>query len=211
MLPRVFDLFMQVDRGADRAQGGLGIGLTLVKSLVEMHGGSVGASSAGAGQGSEFVVRLPLLAAPRAREEPPEHATPAATLAPRRVLVVDDNHDAADSMGLVLKMLGADARVVYSGPEALAALESWRADVMLLDVGMPGMDGHEVARRVRQRPDGGGVTLIAVTGWGQEEDVRRTRRAGFDHHLVKPVDVAAVAELLGSTQARAKACPTSPS
>jgi signal transduction histidine kinase/ActR/RegA family two-component response regulator len=200
MLPRVFDLFTQIDRQPERSQGGLGIGLTLVKSLVELHGGAVEARSDGDGRGSEFIVRLPLAAA---------GATAAAVAAPpedpiamhRRVLVVDDNHDAAESLALLLKLMGADVHVAYSGPDALTALRARRPDLALVDIGMPGMDGHEVARRIRQQPEFRDVTLVALTGWGQQEDRSRSRAAGFDHHLIKPVGIAAlrpVFESIGS-------------
>jgi two-component system, sensor histidine kinase len=202
MLPRVFELFTQVDRSAGRAQGGLGIGLTLVKSLVEMHGGSVAVHSEGCGKGSEFVVRLPLAAEARqvGRASLPEGSP--SVLAPRRVLVVDDNRDAAESLGMVLNLLGAEAHVVSSGPEALEALGTYRPAVVLLDIGMPGMDGYEVAKRIRQQPDFRDVTLVALTGWGQEEDRRRSRTAGFDYHLIKPADVSALKTLLNSLEAR---------
>ncbi len=200
MLPRVFELFTQVDRQGDRAQGGLGIGLTLVKSLVEMHGGSVQAHSAGPGRGSEFVVRLPL-ATPRG-SGPGAAATPSAVLTPCRVLVVDDNRDAAESLGMLLKLLGAEVQVVFSGPDALEALATYRPSVVLLDIGMPGMDGHEVARRIRQQRGSEEMTLIALTGWGQEEDRRRSQSAGFDYHLIKPADVNALETLLLSLESR---------
>ena len=164
-----------------------------------MHGGRLEARSDGPGQGSEFTVRLPLALGDKAAEDRPGAATRSAVgLCPRRILVVDDNHDAADSLGMVLKFLGADTRVVYDGPSALAAIRSYRPTVVLLDIGMPGMDGHEVARRVRQEPELRNVVLIALTGWGQEEDRRRSRAAGFDHHLVKPVEAAALQALLTS-------------
>jgi signal transduction histidine kinase len=203
MLPRVFELFTQVDRSAGRAQGGLGIGLTLVKNLVEMHGGSVAVQSEGCGKGSEFVVRLPLASDARQVGSAglPE-GRPSAALAPRRVLVVDDNRDAAESLGMVLNLLGAEAHVVSSGPEALEALGTYHPAVVLLDIGMPGMDGYEVAKRIRQQPDFRDVTLVALTGWGQEEDRRRSRTAGFDYHLIKPADVSALKTLLGSLEAR---------
>jgi CheY-like chemotaxis protein len=192
-------LFMQADRQADRAHGGLGIGLTLVKNLVEMHGGTVTAHSAGAGQGSEFVISLPLAVGrrPSARQEP---STQPSVLAPRRVLVVDDNRDAAKSLGMLLKLLGADVQIVFSGPEALEAIAAQRPAVVLLDIGMPGMDGYEVARRIREQPELNDVTLIALTGWGQEEDRRRTHAAGFNHHLIKPADVGALETLLLSLE-----------
>lgn len=202
MLPRVFDPFVQVDRDPSRAQGGLGIGLTLVKSLVEMHGGSVEAYSKGPGHGSEFVVRLPLGAASFISPVPGNSAGPPAVLAPRRVLVVDDNQDAAESLGMLLKLLGADVRVAYSGPDALEAIVTYKPAVVLLDIGMPGMDGHEVARRIRQQPECQDVTLIALTGWGQEDDRRRSQSAGFDYHLIKPADVSALQTLLLSLEQR---------
>ena len=199
MLPQVFDLFTQVDRQANRAQGGLGIGLTLVKSLVEMHGGSVRAHSEGTGRGSEFVVRLPLATshpAGRSRAEGGSYTV----LAPRRVLVVDDNHDAADSLGMLLKLLGADVHIVYNGPDALEALAAYQPAVVLLDIGMPGMDGYEVARRIRQQPAARPVTLIALTGWGQEADRKRSQTAGFDYHLIKPADVSVLETILVSLE-----------
>jgi signal transduction histidine kinase/ActR/RegA family two-component response regulator len=202
MLSHVFEPFMQIDRHANRAQGGLGIGLTLVKSLVEMHGGSVQAYSEGAGRGSEFVVRLPLVAARHPTPVPGKAAGPSTVLASRRVLVVDDNRDAAESLGVLLKLLGADAHVVYNGPDALGALATYKPAAVLLDIGMPGMDGHEVARRIRQQAEFQDVTLIALTGWGQEEDRHRSQSAGFDYHLIKPADVNALQTLLMSLEGR---------
>ena len=199
MLPRVFDLFTQVDRHARQAQGGLGIGLTLVKTLVEMHGGRVEAHSDGPGRGSEFVVRLPLAAA-GAPAEAPAAPRVAGVLAPRRVLVVDDNRDSGESLGMLLQLLGADVRIVYDGPAALEAVGTYRPAVVLLDIGMPGMDGHEVARRIRQQPELEDVTLVALTGWGQEQDRRASRSAGFDYHLVKPADLPAIEALLKSLE-----------
>jgi PAS domain S-box-containing protein len=196
LLTRVFDLFVQAERRLDRSQGGVGIGLTLVKRLVEMHGGTVRAHSAGPGQGSEFVVRLPALAEPAAGApaRKAEGGEAAAGLPRRRVLVVDDNVDAADSLALLLKLSGQETRVAYDGPTALLVAEAFRPQLVLLDIGMPGMDGYEVARRLREQ--GRKVPLVAVTGWGQEEDRRRSREAGFDHHLVKPVDPSALQQLL---------------
>jgi len=201
MLPRVFDLFTQGDRANGRTQGGLGIGLTLVKMLVEMHGGTVHAFSAGRGEGSEFVVALPLVE----REveilgvNEPVASTP--MLPPRRILVVDDNQDAASSFGMLLKRLGADVCVVFSGVAALEAVKEYKPDVVFLDIGMPGMDGHAVARELRKRPEGRDLTLIALTGWGQEKDRLSSEQAGFDYHLVKPADVGALEKLLGTLHA----------
>jgi PAS domain S-box-containing protein len=196
-LPRVFDLFAQGDRSAP---GGLGIGLTLVRRLVEMHDGSVEAHSDGLGRGSRFVVRLPLALDQRPTAAVESAGRPSHALTPRRILVVDDNRDAASSLGMLLKLLGAEVHVVYNGPDALEALGTHRPDVVLLDIGMPGMDGHEVARQLRQRPECRDVTLIALTGWGQEEDRRRSRIAGFDYHLIKPADVSALQTLLVSLE-----------
>jgi signal transduction histidine kinase/ActR/RegA family two-component response regulator len=193
-LPGVFDLFMQVEPHGDRAQGGLGIGLTLVKRLTEMHGGRVEARSAGRGCGSEFIVRLPLAPSPQRPvvAERPRGERPAA--GPRRVLVVDDNRDAAESLALLLEMLGATTRVESSGADALAAMSAYQPSMVILDIGMPVMDGHEVARRIRAKAEFENVTLVALTGWGLAEDRRRSRLAGFDHHLIKP---AALEDLRG--------------
>ncbi len=205
LLARIFDLFVQAEHGVGRAQGGLGIGLTLVKRLVELHGGSVTAHSDGPGKGSEFVIVLPALpptrpAAPPAAE--PAEAPSAAPPPALRVLVVDDNVDAAESLATLLRLEGQDVRVAHDGPAALEAAPAYRPDVVFLDIGMPGMDGYEVARRLRREPGLEGVLLVALTGWGQDEDRRRSREAGFDEHLVKPVDPAAVATLLHAGQAR---------
>jgi signal transduction histidine kinase/ActR/RegA family two-component response regulator len=194
MLPNIFQMFTQVDHSTRRAQGGLGIGLTLVQSLVEMHGGRVDARSPGVGKGSEFIVRLPLhrdatATARNSRDDRPP-AMPG-----RRVLVVDDNRDAAHSLGMLLKLLGVEVRVVNDGPAALQILPAFRPDVVLLDIGMPGMDGYEVARQIRQQSEWRHLTLIALTGWGQEEDRHRTSQAGFDHHLLKPADMTALKSL----------------
>ena len=202
MLPRVFDLFTQIDRHTERSQGGLGIGLTLVKSLVELHGGTVEAHSAGLGQGSEFVVRLPLAPA-RAPAKERRHLRAPVVAAPRRVLVVDDNRDAAESLGMLLSLMGADVHIAYNGPDALIAVGQHRPAVVLLDLGMPGMSGHEVATRIREHPEFGHVTLIALTGWGQDEDRRRSRVAGFDYHLIKPADIEALQSLFVSLDEQA--------
>jgi PAS domain S-box-containing protein len=188
VLPRVFDLFVQAEPGKDRAKGGLGIGLSVVRNLVEMHGGGVTAHSGGQGQGSEFVVRLPALAeeqngraGPAASDEPPA-AGPA-----RRILVVDDNVDAAESLARLLGLGGHEVRVAHEGEAALAAVQAGAPDIVFLDIGLPGRDGHEVAGQIRRRPGGNKILLVALTGWGAEEDRRRTKEAGFDHHLLLSV------------------------
>jgi len=199
MLPRVFDLFAQVGHTLGRAQGGLGIGLALVKRLVEMHGGRVEARSDGWNTGSEFLVTLPLASpAPETTAGALPSARAPASLAPRRrFLVVDDNRDAADSLALLLEVYGADVQVAYDGISALATLRSSpRPDVVLLDLGMPDMDGFEVASRIRKQPELVGIVLVALTGWGQPEDRRATRAAGFDLHLVKPVSPPELRDLI---------------
>ncbi len=196
LLPRVFDIFTQVGSDMSRSQGGMGIGLALVKSLVEMHGGSVKAESEGPGEGSRFVVRLPrsshrmpVGAEGRRREQE-------APLRGKRLLVVDDNRDAAESLAGLLGLLGADVQVVFSGEEALPAMRAHRPLAVLLDIGMPGMNGHEVARSIRTDPAFKDVMLIALTGWGQESDRLQSQAAGFDHHLIKPADMMVLQSLL---------------
>jgi PAS domain S-box-containing protein len=205
MLPRVFEMFSQADRAHG---GGLGIGLTVVRSLVAMHGGRVDARSPGLGQGSEFVVRLPLAEVETAPARPHREA-PTAAARGQRVLVVDDNQDAADSLGALLRLFGAQVQVVHDGPAALEALAQTGAETVFLDIGMPGMDGYEVARRIRSGVAGADVLLIAVTGWSQEEDRRRVREAGFDAHLTKPVGVDDLSRVLERRVSRASA-PDSP-
>ena len=195
-LPRVFDMFVQGENSRDRTQGGLGIGLTLVRSLVEMHGGSVSARSEGEGKGSEFTVRLPLAPAVQGAPEASSTVVAREVKAPTRVLVVDDNRDAAETLGMLLEMLGAQVAVVHDGTSALSAVGRHRPALVFLDLGMPGMDGFEVARRIREQPDHRSTTLIALTGWGQERDRRETKAAGFDHHLIKPADFGALQALL---------------
>jgi PAS domain S-box-containing protein len=196
MLPKVFEMFTQVGASIDRSQGGLGIGLTLVKRLVEMHGGTVRADSPGPGRGTTFTVRLPLAAGPAAGEPRTAGVAGDGPAGPSPILVVDDNRDAAETLGMLLEMRGHEVRTAQDGPEALAVLGGFRPQLILLDLGLPGMSGYEVARRVRESAALRGVTLAALTGWGQEEDRRRTREAGFDHHLVKPVDPAALERIL---------------
>ncbi len=200
VLPRVFELFVQAAPAAAHSQGGLGIGLTLVKSLVELHGGRVEARSEGLGKGSEFVVRLPFTgeAAGAGSGTKPTTVTAEPPKAGRRVLVVDDNVDAAVSLALLLRLEGHEVRVAHDGVEALAQVAVAAPDCVILDLGMPKMDGYEVARRLRKTPGLEGMRLVAVTGWGQEEDRRRTREAGFDQHFVKPVEPATLQELLAA-------------
>lgn len=193
-LGNVFDLFTQVDRPRHRAQGGLGIGLTLVRTLVSMHGGSVEARSAGIEKGSEFIVRLPVLRSqPVAR---PDAAPRLPTFPARRILIVDDNRDAAEALGTLLHALGAIPSVAHTGDAALKLLETDDPQVVVLDLGMPGLDGFEIARRIRARALSHPVLLIALTGWGRDEDRTRVLEAGFDHHLVKPVDIDRLRQLV---------------
>ncbi len=197
MLPRVFDMFAQVDRSMERAQGGLGIGLALVKRLVEMHGGLVSATSDGPDRGCRFVVRLPLVVHPE-RSPLPEagHELAAQDTDGLRVLVVDDNVDSADSLSQVMRILGYRVAVAHDGVEAVEMAAGWKPAVALLDIGMPRMSGLEAAAAIRALPGGDRVWLIALSGWGQSEDRRKSREAGFDHHFVKPVDVEALIELV---------------
>lgn len=201
-LPRMFQMFSRGHSHNARTQGGLGIGLALSRRLAEMQGGTLDAQSEGSGQGSTFVVRLPLAE--------PEQVAPAApprsdgTLELTRVLVVDDNHDAGDSLAMILDLLGADVRVARGGEEALALFDSYQPSVILLDIGMPGMNGYEVARTIRRDHPGHPVAIVALTGWGQEEDRRRSREAGFDHHLVKPVEIDALQDLLSGIEKSAR-------
>jgi signal transduction histidine kinase len=196
MLHKVFEMFTQVAGSLERSQGGLGIGLTLVKRLVELHGGTVEARSEGAGKGSEFIVRMPeqAAAAPVRVAVLPE-ARPAAA-ARRRILVADDNRDAADSLAFMLRLGGHDVRIAYDGEEALDLAESFRPALALIDIGMPRMNGYETARRLRAKPYGADLLLIALTGWGQPDDRNRSLAAGFDQHVVKPVDPSQLERLL---------------
>jgi CheY-like chemotaxis protein len=197
MLPRIFEMFTQVDRSLERSQGGLGIGLSLVRGLVELHGGSVEAHSGGPGQGSEFRVRLsvhpPVWNAQPAAEDGRQGAP-----SRHRILVVDDNRDAADSLALLLTFQGNEVRTAYDGLEAVEAAAAFKPDIVLSDIGMPRLNGYEAAQRIREQCRGRRMVLIAMTGWGQEEDKRHANEAGYDFHLVKPVDVAALERLLSS-------------
>ncbi len=195
LLPRVFDVFVQEDRSLDRPEGGLGLGLTLVRSLVELHGGRVQAFSEGRGRGAEIVVWLPALA----RAAPPDLAE--AGLASKqgpslRILVIDDSVDSADGLARLLELNGHAVHAAYSGPAALEASREFRPDVVILDIGLPGMDGYEVARRLREQPGSERILLVALTGYGQEEDRRRTSLGGFTHHIVKPVRADALLAIL---------------
>jgi len=183
LLPQIFDLFVQSERSLDRSQGGLGIGLSVVQRLIHMHGGQVSARSEGPGRGATFELRLPRVAAPAAQAPAPQPQASAA----RRILIVDDNTDAADSLAMILNMDGHQAEPVYDGRAALERVRSFAPEIILLDIGLPGMDGYEVARRLRA--GGSCAQLVALTGYGRLEDVERTKAAGFDAHLVKPVDV----------------------
>lgn len=196
MLPRVFEMFTQIERTRPLAQGGLGIGLTIVKRLVEMHNGSITAQSAGEGQGSQFTVRLPIL---RENTSPVQHLTADKKLpavAPRRILVVDDNRDSAKSLSVLLKLSGNQVQTAHDGQEALSLAEEFRPAVILLDIGMPVMNGYDACRALRTKEWGKSVQIIALTGWGQDEDRRKTADAGFDGHLVKPVDHGELMRLL---------------
>jgi CheY-like chemotaxis protein len=186
ILPHVFETFTQADRSLDRSQGGLGLGLALVKGLVELHGGHVHAHSEGVGQGAEFTVRLPL-AEPAAPAEEPGAPTLGHT-GPIRVLIVEDHRDAAETLRDLLAEAGCTVAVAYSGPEALEMAGGFRPEVVLCDLGLPGMNGYDVAAALRRDPVTATARLIAVTGYGQEEDRRRSQEAGFDLHLTKPID-----------------------
>ena len=208
-LPQAFDLFVQAERSYDRGRGGLGIGLTVARRLIELHGGGIEARSAGLGQGSELVVRLPVLPPMKsptsAQPEGSQDAEGGTTAGPalftaagarRRVLVVDDNVDTAESLSLLLRLRGYEVEIAYDGPAALKRAASFHPEAVLLDIGLPGLDGYQVASRLRRRRRTAKVLLVALTGYGQEEDQRRSQEAGFDHHLTKPVDPRVIYELL---------------
>lgn len=196
-LPLVFDMFTRLDGPVEHSQSGLGIGLTLVKNLIEMHGGTVVAYSAGLGHGCEFVVRLPIEA--QLERVPAEPEVPELkSMLPRRILVVDDNRDSANSLATFLKLFGNETYTAFDGREAVGVAAAIEPDVVLLDIGMPRMNGYDAARRIRAQPWGNRVILVAVTGWGQEQDRRKAHEAGFNCHLVKPVDPAALTSLLSS-------------
>jgi signal transduction histidine kinase/ActR/RegA family two-component response regulator len=195
-LARIFELFAQVTPVIERSKGGLGIGLSLAKGLVELHGGTIEATSAGAGKGSEFTVRLPVLVSLTDTTETRAEEKFARPITKRRIVVVDDLADAADTLAIMLQLMGHDTRTAYDGVEAVQAVLAFKPDVVFLDIGLPKMDGYDAARSIRSHPGGNYVTLVALTGWGQEQDRRRAADAGFDHHLTKPVDPQTVEALL---------------
>jgi CheY-like chemotaxis protein len=196
MLPKIFDLFTQVDRSLEKSEGGLGIGLTLVRRLVELHGGSIEARSAGHGMGSEFIVRLPVVRDEGGEADEAVGNDEAAPGTRRRILVVDDNVDAAESLAMMLRIMGNDVHLAHDGQAAVEAAKKLRPDLILLDIGMPKLNGYEACRRIRGQLSGRQPAIVALTGWGQEEDKRRSSEAGFDHHLVKPIEPAALVKLL---------------
>jgi CheY-like chemotaxis protein len=198
MLESVFGMFTQMDRSLERVHSGLGIGLSLVRAIVELHGGSVAAESGGLAQGSTFTVRLPVVAGDRPATIESTKTAAMQTDKKCRVLVIDDNLDAARMLALLLGMSGCEVRTANDGLEALEAAGAFQPDLAFVDLGLPKLNGYEVARRIREMPGGAKITLVALTGWGQEEDRRRTQEAGFDHHLVKPADFAVVQQLVRS-------------
>ncbi|MGZ9031964.1 MAG: hybrid sensor histidine kinase/response regulator, partial [Burkholderiaceae bacterium] len=204
MMTRVFEMFVQVDRRIERATGGLGIGLTLVQRLVELHGGRVEAFSEGLDRGSTFVVHLPLPAAATVRDAAGAPATPE-TSRPLKALVVDDNRDGADSLSMMLTALGHHVRVAYDGHTGAEVAALWEPDVALLDIGLPGINGYDLARSLRLSDATRRAVLVAVTGWGRQEDRHRSAEAGFDHHLVKPVDPLHLRVLLNMVAMRSTA------
>jgi CheY-like chemotaxis protein len=194
----IFEMFTQVDRGGESPTAGLGIGLTLVKRLVEMHGGAVSVASPGQNLGSQFRIELPTIPQTPGASEPAKTEGGALPATRRRVLIVDDNADALASLSMVVRALGNETFDAHDGLEAIESAGNVRPDVILMDIGMPRLNGYDAARRIRQQPWGHDVLMVATTGWGKEEDRLRSKEAGFDFHLVKPIDVAAVQELLSS-------------
>jgi signal transduction histidine kinase/ActR/RegA family two-component response regulator len=196
MLPKVFDMFTQVDRSLEKAQGGLGIGLNIARQLIEMHGGSIEARSEGVGKGSEFHVRLPLAHGNATVAQPHEPSAPAGGVTGLRILVADDNVDAAQSLAMMLTISGNEVRTACDGVEAVEIAKSFVPQVVLLDIGMPRLNGYDACRRLRELDTLANCLIVATTGWGQDDDVQRSREAGFDHHLVKPVETRTLEELL---------------
>jgi CheY-like chemotaxis protein len=193
-LPSLFAMFSQVDRNLERAEGGLGIGLALVQGLVDAHCGRVSAQSDGPGHGSTFIVHLPIAKT----EAHVEHLSQleCKMIANHKILVVDDNRDAASSLAMLLRVMGNETRAAHDGLQALELAEAFRPDLIIMDIGMPKLNGYDTCRRIRDTPWGKGILLVAVTGWNQEEDRRRSKDAGFDHHIVKPIDSAALRRLI---------------
>ena len=200
-VPRIFDMFMQADVSLEPSVSGLGIGLALVKNLVEMHGGTVEARSAGVGYGSEFVVRLPIMVDALTPQPTAPPIDAGVTTAARRILLVDDNRDAAETLAMLLELTGHETHIAYDGLEAVETAAKVKPDLVLLDIGLPKMNGYEVARRIRERPWGKNLVLVALTGWGQDEDRLKSREAGFDGHILKPVDPEALTRLLAECPA----------
>ena len=198
MIPRIFEMFTQGEQSLERAQGGLGIGLTLAKRLIEMHGGTLQARSDGPGKGAEFSVRLPTATTTAPEPERPGPEDKTASRPTVRILVVDDNRDSAESLSLLLETLGNDVRTAHDGLEAVELAKEQQPELVLLDLGLPSLNGYDVAREIRRQPWGKSTVLVALTGWGQEEDRRRSAEAGFDHHLVKPVDTVRLRSILAS-------------
>ncbi len=210
MVDDIFGLFTQVDHSLARSQGGLGIGLTLARNLVRIHDGTLTAHSDGLGKGSEFVMTLPRPAEGVIEGAPPPPPTFEPAGQPRRILVVDDNVSSADSLGLIIRLWGHECRVTHSGPEAIEEFDVFHPDVVLLDIGLPGMDGYQVARTLRSRTDWPGLILVAMTGYGRDEDRRRSREAGFDEHLVKPLDLDGLEHLLARLGEPRGSAPSAP-
>lgn len=197
MLHKVFEMFTQVDRSLEKAQGGLGIGLSIVKRLIEMHGGTVEARSEGCGKGSEFIVRLPI-AMMETQEQSSPPAVEGGSAIKRRILVVDDNRDAAASLSMLLKLMSNEVCTAHDGLAAIDAADLFRPDVILLDIGMPKLNGFDTCRLLRERSSSKNAVIVAMTGWGQEEDKRQSKEAGFNCHLVKPVEPAALRSILST-------------
>jgi signal transduction histidine kinase/ActR/RegA family two-component response regulator len=201
-LASLFEMFYQVDGSEEHARGGLGIGLSLVRRLVEMHGGNVTARSDGKGRGSEFEVRLPLIRMPRIDAKPDDAESASRSSLGQRILIVDDDHDAAGSLARLMRMAGYETQIAYDGVEAIEVAELFRPAIVLLDIGLPKFDGHETCRLIREQPWGAEMVFIALTGWGQEDERRKSEEAGFAHHLVKPVEYQDLLALLDKVALR---------